>query len=139
MVLSIIVKALQIFSDRYGLLLLRYSLGITFLWFGVLKLIGMSPVADIILSAVPAVLSTQPFFFFSLALLEIFIGLGLLFRRTAPVAAIIMMLHLLVATGSVLLTQGFAPSFPLLTLPGEFVVKNLILIAAGFVIIRKDR
>lgn len=98
----------------------------------------MSPVAAIILSAVPQFLAAQPFFFFGLALFEIFIGIGLFFRRTAPYAAILMILHLLVATGSVLVTQGFSPSFPFLTLEGEFVIKNLVLIAAGIVILARD-
>ncbi len=40
-----------------------------------------------------------------------------------------MIAHLFVATASVLISQGFDPQFPILSLAGEFVLKNLVLIA----------
>jgi uncharacterized membrane protein YkgB len=128
------MKYLEAFATRYGLLLLRLSLGITFLWFGLLKLIGMSPVTPMIFAAIPPFMAEIPGFYFMVAALEIVIGLGFLLRRTIPVAVILLLLHLLVATLSVLLTQGFSPTFPFLTLEGEFVMKNPVLIAAALVV-----
>ena len=69
------------------------------------------------------------------ALLEISIGLAFLLNRYVVVAALLMVGHLTVATVSVLVTQGFT-SFPTLSVAGEFVVKNLVLVAAGLVLIQ---
>jgi uncharacterized membrane protein YphA (DoxX/SURF4 family) len=110
---------------------IRFSLGVTFLWFGVLKLFNASPVLDIIRKAMPTPLAESQIFMFALALLEILIGLAFLTHKFVKLASIIMIGHLLVATASVLITQGFSPRFPILSLAGEFVVKNLVLIAAG--------
>ena len=99
----------------------------------------MSPVAAIIFTAVPPVIASIPGFFFLLACVEILIGIGMFFRHTVFYASVLLILHLLVATVSVLLTQGFSPSFPFLTLEGEFVIKNLVLLAAAIVCMGSDR
>lgn len=126
---------MNIFTHQKALLLLRWSLGITFLWFGILKLFNVSPILDIIRHALPAFLASSNPFMFSLAVLEILIGILLLAHKFVKLTAIVLILHLLVATGSVLFTQGFSPWFPVLSLAGEFVVKNLVLMAAGFVLL----
>ena len=36
------------FMERYGRLFLRYSLGIIFIWFGILKPLGLSPAAALV-------------------------------------------------------------------------------------------
>ena len=38
--------------SRYGVLALRVSLGVVFVWFGVLKVIGHSPVYDLVANTV---------------------------------------------------------------------------------------
>lgn len=117
-----------------AIFILRITLAIVFIWFGALKLIDVSPVKDIIFSSVPSLVSSLPFFYTLLALLEIIIGIGLLIKPLAKIVAVILILHLLVATFSVLFVMGFNP-FPILTLEGEFVAKNLVLIAGALVII----
>lgn len=68
-------------------------------------------------------------------MVEILIGLSFLTNRLVKLAVLVMIVQLLIATISVLLTQGFDPRFPVLSLKGEFVVKNLVLMAAGFVLL----
>ena len=127
--------ALQRFSAKYGILLLTYSLGGVFLWFGLLKMMGMIPVSTIITLAMPPFITELPGFFMLLGLSEVLIGLGFFFKKTAPYAAILMILHLLVASISVLITQGFSPMIPFLTLPGEFVIKNVVFLTGGLVVL----
>lgn len=122
------------FFHKNALLFLRLSLGFTFFWFGILKLFNVSPVIDIIRHALPAVGQSQ-LFFFGLALIEIAIGAAFLANRFVKIAAIVMIVHLIISTGSVIITQGFAPRFPVLSLAGEFAVKNLVLISAGLVLL----
>ncbi len=122
-------------SHKLALSLLRYSLGIVFFWFGILKLFNASPVIEIIERALPPMLGESELFMFSLAFVEMLIGIAFLANRFVKLAAFVMIGHLLVATGSVLITQGFTPRFPVLSFAGEFVVKNIVLIAAGVILI----
>ena len=124
-------------SHETAFTLLKYALGVTFLWFGILKLFAVSPVQGIITAALPSVLGESELFFFALSLLEILIGMGFFLKRTVKLAATVMIGHVIVATISVLVTQGFAPRFPILSLPGEFVIKNLVLIASGILLVTK--
>lgn len=125
----------KIVSQATALTVLRYSLGVTFIWFGLLKLFAVSPVTDMVKRAMPGQLANMPTFFLLLAILEIAIGIGFFTKHLVKFSALIMIGHLTVATLSVLVTQGFSPYFPVLTLPGEFVAKNLVLMAAGIVLL----
>lgn len=131
------MKDIQKFAQKYSFDLLRFSLAITLIWFGVLKIIDASPVETIVFEAMPPFIATFPWFFLLLGIGEAVIGIGLVMRRLVPYASLLLILHLVIATLSVLITQGFSPTFPLLTLEGEFVVKNAVLIAGAFVLLGK--
>jgi uncharacterized membrane protein YkgB len=64
------------------------------------------------------------------------IAVGLVVRRLSKFAATLMMLHLLGTLSVALVSPNliFAPAFPVLTMTGEFVAKNLVLIMAGLVV-----
>lgn len=119
----------------YGIPLLRVTLAIVFIWFGVLKLIGRSPVAELVAQTVywlpPA--TVVPW----LGLWEVVVGVGLLFRVALRMTLLLFWLQM-AGTFLVLVLrpdiafQGSNPIF--LTTEGEFVVKNLVLIAAGIVV-----
>lgn len=123
----------MILVSARAIMFLRYALGITFLWFGILKLFNASPAILLIKTALPIIVD-MPIFFLTLALLEIVLGVAFITNRLVKIAAVVMIGHLLIASITVLFTQGFNPWFPILSLEGEFVVKNLVLIAAGFVL-----
>ena len=119
---------------RWAIPALRVALGLVFLWFGTLKIFGLSPVADLI----NATYSFFPNgFMIFLGVWEILIGLGLIFKiflRATLALLWLQMLGTLVA--SILSPSLFFDGRNILklTLYGEFVVKNLVLIAAGLVI-----
>jgi putative oxidoreductase len=117
------------------LLPLRFSLAAVFLWFGALKLAGASPALGLIRSAFPF-LAASPFVEL-LGLAEIAIGLGLLTRRGAHLAALAMTAHLCATLLVAALAPAriFAPAFPGLSLEGEFLAKNLVLFAAGLALL----
>ena len=123
------------FLDTYGVTLLRVAIAIVFIWFGVMKVIDRSPVADLVASTVYW-LPADPFVRF-LGVWEIIVGLGLLF----PVALRLTLLLFWAQMAGTLLVLVVHPGLSfqdgnplLLTLTGEFVVKNLVLISAGLVI-----
>src|SRR5713226_1459312 len=117
--------------------LLRLSLATIFFWFGLLKLAGVSPVADLLRNSIPF-LARSPYIEL-LGLAEIVIAIGLVIERLANHAATLMILHLLCTLSVAIIapTVVFAPAFPVLTMDGEFLAKNLVLITAGLVVISR--
>lgn len=112
---------------------LQAALGVVFLWFGFLKLIGRSPVEDLVLATVPLV--EGAWFIIFLGVWEMVIGALVLWGRLVRTMLVLFtfqmagtFLVLVVHPG--LAFQSFNPL--LLTVEGEFVVKNLVLLGAGF-------
>jgi putative oxidoreductase len=125
-----------ILLHRASLPLLRISLGVVFIWFGALKLTDMTPTAELIAATVPFLPSS--WFVPTLGAFEVVLGLALLIGRRIGIVAALMVAHL-GGTFMVLAMQpevAFQRDNPLLlTMTGEFVVKNVVLIAAGFVLL----
>jgi len=119
---------------RWALPVLRVSLAIVFLWFGLLKLFGVSPVVELIQTSFSFM--PYPAFITILGVWEVLIGLGLLFKIAPRVTLPLLWLQMLGTFGSLVLNPGlfFSGNVFLLTTEGEFVVKNLVLVAASLVI-----
>ena len=126
------------YSERafeHTVALLRIAIGIIYFWFGALKLAGYNPVYDLVYASFPFLADGVGNLL--LGGLETAIGVALilnLFPKTTHTALI---LHLL-GTFSVFLVAPslmMSPHFPMLTLAGEFVVKNLSLAMGGIVVI----
>ena len=131
------------FMSGYGSRILRVCLGVVFVWFGWLKVIGKSPVAALIAHTVYWVPSG--FFVPFLGAWEIAVGVGLLFAVALRLTLFLFWLQM-AGTFLVLVVKpdiAFQGGNPLLlTTEGEFVIKNLVLIAAGLVVggtIRENR
>jgi putative oxidoreductase len=123
------------FMERHAIAVLRVALAIVFLWFGALKVLGYSPVEDVVKQTV-SFLPGDPFFFI-LGLWEIVIALGLLVPIALRVTLVLFWLQLggTFLTLIVLPDRSFQGGNPLLlSVLGEFVVKNLVLVAAGLAI-----
>jgi putative oxidoreductase len=124
----------------YSLPMLRVSLGVVFVWFGALKVADVTPVADLVAGAVPWV---DPSWFVPLlGGVEVLLGVALVIGRWLTAVSAVLTGHLS-GTFLVLLMQpqvAFQHGNPLLlTTEGEFVVKNLVLIAAALVLASRLR
>jgi putative oxidoreductase len=128
------------FTTRYGISLLRVSLGVVFIWFGALKVLGVSPVQDLVTKIIYMVPKQHALLF--MGLVEIVIGFGLLFRVMIRLTMAVFLIHMC-GTFLVLLLHpelSFQEGNPLLlTTTGEFVIKNLVLLAAGLVVVSSLR
>ncbi|GAA4420391.1 hypothetical protein GCM10023148_20230 [Actinokineospora soli] len=115
--------------------LLRVSLGVVFVWFGGLKLAGVTPVAEVVAGTVPWL--DPEGFVVGLGVVEVVLGAALVVGWRVRWVALLVAGHL-GGTFLVLVVQpgvAFQAGNPLvLTMTGEFVVKNLVLIAAALVV-----
>ncbi len=136
-------RAMIRFMRVHGVRLLRIALGIVFVWFGALKIVGRSPVGELVAQTVYWL--SPAFFVPFLGVWEVIVGLGLLSGVALRLTLLLFWLQMAGTFLVLVLRPGlaFQASNPLLlTTLGEFVVKNLVLIAAGLVIgstLRRDR
>ena len=122
------------FLNRVSLPALRISLGIVFIWFGVLKVFGDSPANDLITKTV--YWFNPDIFIPILGIWEAAIGLCLLVPSFIRVGLFLLALQM---PGTflplVLLPEVCFVSIPFnLTLEGQYIVKNLVLIGAAMAV-----
>lgn len=125
---------------KHSLSLLRVSIGIIFFWFGVLKFFdGLSPAQDLAIKTIDVVtfgLLTPSIIILGLAIWETAIGIGLIFSLFMRETLLLLYLQMI----GTFLPVLFFPSevfniFPYsLTLEGQYIIKNLVLLSAGIVL-----
>ncbi len=123
-----------------GFKLLRWSIGIIFLWFGALKFFkGMSPAEELAINTIHDLsfgLLPESMIIFGLAGWEVLIGLGLLFNIFMRETLLLLFLQMIGTFSPVFLypDKVFA-IFPFsLTLEGQYIIKNLVIVSAGIVL-----
>ena len=119
---------------RHGVVLLRISLAAVFIWFGLLKPLGVSPAAQLIERTV--YWFPPEHFVPILGWWEAAIGVCLLFRPLIRVSLFLLFLQM---PGTllplILLPDVCFTAFPYgLTLEGQYIIKNLVLISAAIVV-----
>lgn len=120
---------------RWSITTLRLALGLVFFWFGALKIFASSPVASLIQETY----SFMPIHAFVLVLgvWEMLIGVGIILKRALRSVLILAGVHLLGTFTAIWFKPSvfFVQGVPFcLTVDGEFVMKNLVLITAALVI-----
>lgn len=125
---------------RYGIRLLRISMGIIFLWFGTLKFFpGLSPAVDLATRTIERLtfgLIAPEVSILLLAVWESLIGLGLISGYFMRVTLLLLFFQMLgTITPIFFFPQEVFSIFPYApTLEGQYILKNLVLISAGLVI-----
>ena len=122
-------------TSKRALTFLRISFGIYFLWVGVLKLFAVSPSLTLLQNSLPSVLGQSQLFTFVVAFIEILLGISYLANKLDRIASAVMVITVIFASLPVFFLQGFDPRFPVLSLGGELVLKNIILIGGGLVLL----
>ena len=124
-------------TTRHALDALRMTIGVVFVWFGVLKILGLSPAAALVTQTVSAMHVTHGPIVAILGLLETAIGFGLVFGVALRST---LLLFALQQAGTFLVLilcpdVAFQHHNPLLlTMTGEFVIKNVVLVAGGLAV-----
>ncbi len=128
------------FMSRYGILFLRVSLGIVFLWFGVLKFFpGLSPatgIATVTIERLTFGFIQPDMSIIILAIWETLIGIGLISGMFLRLTLFLLFTQMLgTMTPLILFPAETFVIFPFApTLEGQYIIKNLVLISAGLVI-----
>ncbi len=124
----------------HGIALLRISMGIIFFWFGMLKFFeGLSPAESLAIRTIDILtfgLVGPDLVRYGLAAWEVLIGIGLMFKLRLRETLLLMFLQMVgTLTPILLLPREVFTQFPYgLTLEGQYIFKNLVVIAAGLVI-----
>ncbi len=127
------------FMDRWGVLAVRISFGIIFIWFGILKPLGISAAESLVIATVPWL----PFFAAKtwVAIIgwwEVIIGVTFLFKGTTRIAIGLLALQMvgtfmpLLLLPEVTFQMGKIPYGP--TMEGQYIIKNLMIISAALVV-----
>jgi uncharacterized membrane protein YphA (DoxX/SURF4 family) len=125
---------------RYGLPLLRLSVGIVFLWFGFLKFFpNLSPAEDLAARTIETLTFgiVQPELSLPvLAVWEVLIGAGLVTGRFMRITLLLLLLQMLgTITPLFLFPAETFTQFPYApTLEGQYIIKNIVLVSAAIVI-----
>ena len=133
-------KRIIAWMARYGITLMRVALGVTFLWFGALKLLPSVSVSEDLAVRTFSLLS---FGYVSpsvslpvLAAWECAIGLGLIFGKFLRLTLLLLFFQMMGTFLPLVFfpaeTWTHVPYEP--TLEGQYIIKNLILIGAGIVV-----
>jgi uncharacterized membrane protein YkgB len=129
---------------RYSVPLLRISLGLVFLGFGVLKFVpGLSPaegLAQATMNKLTLGLIPESVGLVLVALLETAIGVSLITRRYLRLGLALLAMAMVGVLSPVVFFPGqlFAGDFNAPTMEGQYVLKDVVLLAAGLVVAARE-
>lgn len=122
------------FFRRISVPAARISLFVVFFWFGILKVLGLSPASGLVQRLFE---HTVPFISFSaflvgFGLFECLIGILFLIKGAERIVIPLLLIHMITTVGPlVLLPSETWQRFLVPTLEGQYIIKNLVIIATG--------
>lgn len=125
------------FFKKISIPIARFSLFVVFFWFGILKVIGVSPAGSIVTDLYNQTIPFFPFhiFYISFAMLECLIGLLFLFKGFERIVIPFLFLHMFATFLPLfMLTDVTWAGFMIPTLEGQYIIKNLVIIATAIAI-----
>mgnify|MGYP000443692027 CR=1 FL=1 len=116
----------------------RIALGVIYIWFGVLKVLQQSPASPLVGKLLEHIMPsiTLPQFMIAFGIAEIIIGVLFLIPRFEKIALVLFLLHMITTAlplyvlAQITWQQQFVP-----TLEGQYIIKNLALIAVAWSVV----
>lgn len=112
----------------------RIALFIVFFWFGIIKLLGASPASPLAESLAAKTIGIQyfDFLFMLLAVIECSIGILFLFKKATRLVIPLLFAHMAVVCAPlILLPEVVWDGFLVPTLEGQYIIKNVVVVAAA--------
>lgn len=130
--------------SRFSFLLAHLALFVVFFWFGAIKLTGLSPANDLVhdLLVLIPLLNMWPFesFIIVLGLVEMCIAMLFLFKKTTKIAIIILIPHMFTTMLPLALLPHLTwQSFLIPTLAGQYIIKNIVIIALALSVVLEKK
>lgn len=116
----------------------RFALFLVFFWFGILKVIGLSPANPIVVALLGRTMSFWPSenFLVVFGLFECLIGISFLFKGLLRFVVPLVAVHLLTTVLPLVLLPDLAWSTPFVpTLEGQYILKNVLILATVFALV----
>jgi len=126
------------FLKKHSIKFARVAIFIVYFWFGALKLFNLSPAQPLVQSLLERTLPFISFqnFIILFALFEMLIGLLFLIRGAERWVMVLLAIHLFTTClPLVLLPQITWQGFLVPTLEGQYIIKNVLIIALAIVIV----
>lgn len=124
-------------AGKLHLPLIRIALFVVYFWFGILKLVGTSPanplVGDLLNRTLPFLAFDS--FIIGFSIFEVLIGVLFLIPKFDRLSLAFVAMHMVMTAGPlVLLPQVTWQAFFTPTLEGQYIIKNVLIIAAAVTI-----
>lgn len=112
----------------------RFSIFVIYVWFGALKLLGVSPASGVVHDLFNATITFMSFdtFYLLFSWFEVLIGVLFLIPRLTRFVIPLLFLHMITTFMPLVFLPGETwNGFMVLTLSGQYIVKNLVIIAVA--------
>ena len=110
----------------------RFALFTVFFWFGILKIIGTSPANPMVSDLLHTTMPFMPFdtFIVLFSIYEMVIGITFLIPRLERLAIALLIPHMFMTAMPLFLLRAMTwQSFLTPTLEGQYIIKNLVIVA----------
>jgi len=125
------------FFQRSAVPVARFGLFVVFFWFGLLKVIGLSPASGLVQALFEQTIPWMQFstFLVLFGLFECLIGILFIIRGWERLALLLLLLHMISTfMPLIMLPEVTWSGFMVPTLEGQYIIKNLLIIAAALCI-----
>ncbi len=112
----------------------RFSIFLIFFWFGLIKILGLSPASPLAEALSAKTVGLQYFhtLFILLAIIECVIGILFLFPKATRIVIPLLLFHMAIVCSPLLLVPEHTwQSFLVPTLEGQYIIKNAVVIAVA--------
>lgn len=112
----------------------RVSVFLIFFWFGLIKLLGLSPASPLAEALTAQTIGVQYFdtMFMLIAVLECVIGVLFLFPKFTRIVIPLLLIHMAIVCSPLILTPDYTwQAFLIPTLEGQYIIKNAVVVAVA--------
>ncbi len=130
------IELIHFFKKIY-LPIVRIGLFTIFFWFGILKVLGLSPASELVQRLYENTIHFASFnsFLIGFGIFECIVGILFLIKGLERIVIPLLFIHMITTFGPLLfLREETWQSFLVPTLEGQYIIKNIVLIACGIVI-----
>lgn len=132
------IKAIDLrlihFFQRIAVPAARFGIFVVFFWFGMLKVLGLSPAEPLVEQLFQHTIHFMSFgsFILFFGWFEVVIGVLFLIKGAERIVMPLLLIHMITTFGPlVLLPEATWSAFLVPTLTGQYIIKNLVIIAAA--------